>query len=40
MRLQREEIGTAPGPNAANDPARYGVEVPIITDGFTGQPRT
>jgi hypothetical protein len=23
MRLQREEIGTAPGPNAANDPARY-----------------
>ena len=23
MRLQREQIGTAPGPNAANDPARY-----------------
>src|SRR5882757_7612886 len=23
MRLQREEIGTAPGPNSANDPARY-----------------
>ncbi len=23
MRLQREEIGAAPGPNAANDPARY-----------------
>src|SRR5580704_12953657 len=23
MRLQREEIGTAPGPNAANDTARY-----------------
>ncbi len=23
MRVQREEIGTAPGPNAANDPARY-----------------
>ena len=23
MRLQREEIGTVPGPNAANDPVRY-----------------
>ncbi len=23
MRLQREQIGTAPGPNATNDPARY-----------------
>jgi len=23
MRLQREQIGVAPGPNAANDPARY-----------------
>jgi hypothetical protein len=23
MRLQREEIGVAPGPNAANDPGRY-----------------
>src|ERR1700734_226591 len=23
MRLQREEIGIAPGPNAANDPGRY-----------------
>jgi hypothetical protein len=23
MRLQREQIGIAPGPNAANDPARY-----------------
>jgi hypothetical protein len=23
MRLQREQIGTAPGPNAANDPVRY-----------------
>jgi hypothetical protein len=23
MRLQREEIGTAPGPNSTNDPARY-----------------
>src|SRR5215472_2579686 len=23
MRLQREQIGVAPGPNAANDPGRY-----------------
>jgi hypothetical protein len=23
MRLQREQIGAAPGPNAANDPTRY-----------------
>src|SRR5579883_2506486 len=36
MRVQREEIGAAPGPNAANDPARYPLFQYTAANMFSG----